>query len=135
MWRQDTNCEVFVGNFIILCFSLLDSDTANGNTDMTKTETVKEDINKNEKVLKNTKNSNKKSANKMANNESNVKEAESYENNKNETDKVVNLDQDKTQPADEMPATPKPVEVETSKIEQPTMPLLFVPKYKYSEGL
>ncbi|KAJ8737191.1 hypothetical protein PYW07_000462 [Mythimna separata] len=109
-----------------------DPDTANGNTtDVTKTESVKEDINKNDKVLKNTKNSNKKSANKMANNESNVKEVESYENGKNETDKVVNVEQDKTQPADEVAAPPKPVE--TAKIEQPAAPQLFVPKYKYSE--
>lgn len=121
------------GKLNILCFLVLDPDTANGNTtDMSKTETVKEDINKNEKVVKNTKNSNKKSANKMAINESNVKEAESYENGKNETDKVVNVEQDKTQPADEL--APKPVPEDTSKIEQQTTPQIFVPKYKYSEG-
>lgn len=114
---------------------MLDPDTANGNaTDMTKTETVKEDINKNEKVVKNTKNANKKSANKMANNESNVKDVESYGNGKNETDKVVNVEQVKTQPAEEM-APPKPVPEDTSKIEQQTSPQIFVPKYKYSEGL
>ncbi|XP_047041267.1 eukaryotic translation initiation factor 4 gamma 3-like isoform X1 [Helicoverpa zea] len=110
-----------------------DPDTANGNnTEITKTETVKEDINKNEKVLTNIKNSNKKSTNKMANNEPNIKEAESYENGKNETDKVVNVENDKTQPADEM-AAPKPAPEDTSKIEAQAAPAVFVPKYKYSE--
>ncbi|KAI8430859.1 hypothetical protein MSG28_001001 [Choristoneura fumiferana] len=64
----------------------IDPDTANGNsTELSKTETVKEDINKNQKLVKNSKNSGKKQSNKMANNE---KETESYENGKDETDKV-----------------------------------------------
>lgn len=102
---------------------------------MTNTETVKEDINKNEKVLKNSKTTNKKSANKMANNESNIKETESYENGKNETDKVVNVEKDITPPAEEMATPTNPEPEETSKIEQPTAPVIYVPKYKYSEGL
>ncbi|XP_022832467.1 eukaryotic translation initiation factor 4 gamma 3-like isoform X5 [Spodoptera litura] len=110
----------------------LDPDTANGNTTETvKAETVREDINKNEKGLKNTKNNNKKSNNKMANNESNVKEVESYENGKNETDKVVNVEKDKIQPADEV-AAPMPVPEEPVKNEPPA-PQIFVPKYKYNE--
>ncbi|XP_050560420.1 eukaryotic translation initiation factor 4 gamma 3 isoform X6 [Spodoptera frugiperda] len=110
----------------------LDPDTANGNTtETTKAETVREDINKNEKGLKNTKNNNKKSNNKMANNESNVKEVESYENGKNETDKVVNVEKDNIQPDEEV-AEPTPVPEEPTK-DEPPAPQIFVPKYKYNE--
>ncbi|CAH0703536.1 unnamed protein product [Spodoptera exigua] len=109
-----------------------DPDTANGNpTETTKADTVKEDINKNEKGLKNTKNNSKKSNNKMANNESNVKEVESYENGKNETDKVVNVEKEKIQPAEEV-AAPIPVPEEPLKNEPPA-PQVFVPKYKYNQ--
>lgn len=117
-------------------FKTSDPDTANGNsTDMTKTETVKEDNNKNEKAMKNSKNSNKKSGNKMANNMPNnepiLKETESNENGKNETDKVVNVEKEKMLPANELTVPAKPVPEETSKAE----PTPFVPKYKYTEGL
>ncbi|XP_075990810.1 eukaryotic translation initiation factor 4 gamma 3-like isoform X2 [Anticarsia gemmatalis] len=110
-----------------------DPDTANGNsTEVTKTETVKEDINKNEKVLKNTKNTNKKSANKMPNNDLNMEKTESYENGKNETDKVVNVEKDKIQPAEEM-ASPNISAPEEEKAPKETSPPVFVPKYKYGE--
>lgn len=126
----------FISCQLIIYFNTSDPDTANGNsTEMTKTETVKEDNNKNEKVMKNSKNSNKKSANKMANsmpnNEPILKETESNENGKNETDKVVNVEKDKMLPANEFTAPAKPVPEETSKAE----PTPFVPKYKYTEGL
>lgn len=127
-----------------------DPDTANGNsTEVTKTETVKEDINKNEKGLKNSKN--KKSANKMANNDLIVEKTESCENGKNETDKVVNLEKDKTEPTEEM-ASPNVSASEEEKdksqaeveVDMPTSatedekaakeaPAIFVPKYKYGE--
>ncbi|XP_028174201.1 eukaryotic translation initiation factor 4 gamma 3-like isoform X4 [Ostrinia furnacalis] len=102
-----------------------DPDTANGNTDVTKTETAKEDFNKNEKVVKNTKNNNKKSGNKMANND-NLKELETYENGKDETDKVSAIDQENALPnKDEiLPAAPEEAE---------TAPPVFVPKYKYND--
>nr|XP_013189288.1 unnamed protein product [Amyelois transitella]XP_013189289.1 unnamed protein product [Amyelois transitella] len=103
-----------------------DPDTANGNTtEVTKTET-KEDINKNEKAVKNSKNNNKKS-NKMATQD--VAESESCENGKDETDKLSNVDQDK--PIDKEEVAEKPAALET--IESPQAPPVFVPKYKYSD--
>ncbi|KAL0852082.1 hypothetical protein ABMA28_000327 [Loxostege sticticalis] len=108
----------------------VDPDTANGNTDVTKTETGKEDLNKNEKVVKNTKNNNKKSANKMANNDVNVKDSETYENGKDETDKVSAVDQENVLPKKEDdPPKPTPEEAEASE----TAPAVFVPKYKYND--
>ncbi|KAL0902448.1 hypothetical protein ABMA27_000312 [Loxostege sticticalis] len=107
-----------------------DPDTANGNTDVTKTETGKEDLNKNEKLVKNTKNNNKKSANKMANNDVNVKDSETYENGKDETDKVSAVDQENVLPKKEDdPPKPTPEEAEASE----TAPAVFVPKYKYND--
>ncbi|KAL0902447.1 hypothetical protein ABMA27_000312 [Loxostege sticticalis] len=108
----------------------VDPDTANGNTDVTKTETGKEDLNKNEKLVKNTKNNNKKSANKMANNDVNVKDSETYENGKDETDKVSAVDQENVLPKKEDdPPKPTPEEAEASE----TAPAVFVPKYKYND--
>ncbi|CAH0703535.1 unnamed protein product [Spodoptera exigua] len=127
-----TNQSDFKMKDINLNNKTTDPDTANGNpTETTKADTVKEDINKNEKGLKNTKNNSKKSNNKMANNESNVKEVESYENGKNETDKVVNVEKEKIQPAEEV-AAPIPVPEEPLKNEPPA-PQVFVPKYKYNQ--
>ncbi|XP_053624819.1 eukaryotic translation initiation factor 4 gamma 3-like isoform X2 [Plodia interpunctella] len=103
-----------------------DPDTANGNTtELTKTDT-KEDINKNEKVVKNSKNNNKKS-NKMATNDVAITESESYENGKDETDKLSNVDQENLIEKEE--AEDKSTAVET---EVQTTPV-FVPKYKYSD--
>lgn len=114
---------------------VLDPDTANGNsTEVSKTETVKVDINKNEKVLKNSKNNNKKSSNKMPNNDVNVEKTESYENGKNETDKVVNVEKDKPQPTEEM-ATSNITAQEEEKATKEPAPAVFVPKYKYGEGM
>ncbi|XP_026730279.1 eukaryotic translation initiation factor 4 gamma 3 isoform X3 [Trichoplusia ni] len=129
-----TNQSEFKMKDINLNNKTTDPDTANGNsTEMTKTETVKEDNNKNEKAMKNSKNSNKKSGNKMANNMPNnepiLKETESNENGKNETDKVVNVEKEKMLPANELTVPAKPVPEETSKAE----PTPFVPKYKYTE--
>ncbi|KAG6449153.1 hypothetical protein O3G_MSEX005901 [Manduca sexta] len=102
----------------------MDADTANGNgTELNKTETAKEDINKNEKVVKNTKNSNKKS-NKMATSEVHLKETESYENGKDETDKVVNVEKNVQEETKQ--------NVGENKEAPPALPV-FVPKYKYSE--
>lgn len=110
-----------------------DADTANGNpTDVTKTETAKEDINKNEKVVKNSKNMSKKSGNKMANNETNVKEAESFENGKDKTDKVSNVEPEE-QLAKSEETTAKPPAAE--KTEAPLAPPVVVPKYNYNPGL
>ncbi|XP_072930362.1 eukaryotic translation initiation factor 4 gamma 1-like isoform X2 [Epargyreus clarus] len=132
-----------------------DPDTANGNsTNVTKTETVKEVLNRNEKAIKNSKNSSKKT-NKMANNtETAAKETVSYENGKDETDKVSNLEQEKPlsknedvevkapadpEPAVAPPAAPEP-EPEPEPEQEPepepapeTEPAAFVPKYKYTE--
>ncbi|XP_073953864.1 eukaryotic translation initiation factor 4G1 isoform X3 [Choristoneura fumiferana] len=104
----------------------IDPDTANGNsTELSKTETVKEDINKNQKLVKNSKNSGKKQSNKMANNE---KETESYENGKDETDKVSIVEEDKAMPQKE--ETSGKTGMTEQQAETPTV---FVPKYKYSE--
>ncbi|XP_063393726.1 eukaryotic translation initiation factor 4 gamma 3-like isoform X1 [Cydia fagiglandana] len=104
----------------------IDSDTANGNTtELSKTETVKEDINKNEKLVKNSKNLSKKSSNKMASNE---KETESYENGKDETDKVSIVEEDKGLPKNE-----EVPEKSTGAAEKPEAAPVFVPKYKYGE--
>lgn len=117
---------------LIYIFSL-DPDTANGNTtEISITDTVKEDVNKNEKVVKNSKNTNKKSANKMANNETSLKEAESFENGKDETDKISNVEQDEELTTAEE-AIPKPTPDE--KPETPAAPAVFVPKYNYNPGL
>lgn len=115
------------------CIISLDPDTANGNsTDITITETVKEDVNKNEKVVKSSKNTNKKSGNKMANNEMSLKEAESFENGKDETDKISNVE-----PEEELAATeePEPKSADAEKPETPAAPAVFVPKYNYNPGL
>lgn len=102
----------------------------------TKADSVTEDINMNEKSLKNTKNNTKKAA-KMANSDVTVKDMESCENGKDETDKVVNVEQEVTpSPAEEAETSvveEKPVEkVEDASV--PPAPIVFVPKYKYSEG-
>ncbi|KAJ0183840.1 hypothetical protein K1T71_000263 [Dendrolimus kikuchii] len=108
-----------------------DPDAANGNTpEVNKTVPAKEDVNKNEKTVKNTKNANKKSANKTAKNETNVKVTESYENGKDETDKVVNVDKQSFGAQDEIPEKSAPAE-ETDAI--PAVAPVFVPKYKYGE--
>lgn len=106
---------------------MTDPETANGNsTELSKTETVKEDINKNQKLVKNSKNSGKKPLNKMANNE---KETESYENGKDETDKVSIVEEDKAMPQKE--ETSGKTAMAEQLVETPTV---FVPKYKYGEG-
>lgn len=97
---------------------------------MTKTETAKEDFNKNEKVVKNTKNNNKKSANKMANND--VKESETYENGKDETDKVSTVDENVLPKTEEDAAKPPAEEAEIN--EPAAAPAVVVPKYKYTDG-
>ncbi|CAH0716172.1 unnamed protein product, partial [Brenthis ino] len=103
-----------------------DPDTANGNsTEVSKVETVKDEVTKNDKAIKNTKNNNKKS-NKMSNNELNMNKTESYENGKEETGKISkeqenNITQDEEKPAD------------TEKPEPASAPSVFVPKYKYSD--
>lgn len=110
---------------------ILDEETANGNpAEVNKVETAKDDGNKSEKSLKNTSNKNKK-ANKMASSEVNMNKGESYENGKDETDKVskeeeisLSKDGEKLVEADKPTAPPA----------APTSPV-FVPKYKYSEGL
>lgn len=118
-----------------LFFILLDADTANGNTtDVTKTETVKEDINKNEKVVKNSKNNSKKSGNKMANNETNVKEAESFENGKDETDNLSNVEvmqEEQLSKSEETAAKALASEKSEASVTSPTV----VPKYNYNPGL
>lgn len=101
---------------------LTDPDKANGNTTEPLSETTKEDLNKNDKALKNQKNNNKKSK-KMANNN---KESESYENGKDETDKVVNIEDTLNEESEAKPTT--------EKIEAPPAQPVFIPKYKYSEG-
>lgn len=118
-----------------LFFILSDADTANGNpTDVTKTETAKEDINKNEKVVKNSKNTSKKSGNKMANNETNVKEAESFENGKDETDNLSNVEvmQEEQLSKSEETVT-KALAAEKSEVPVPSPAV--VPKYNYNPGL
>ncbi|XP_059053450.1 eukaryotic translation initiation factor 4 gamma 3-like, partial [Achroia grisella] len=102
-----------------------DSDSANGNsTDVTKIET-KEDINKNEKLVKNTK---KKSV-KMANSDANVTETVSYENGKNETDKVSNIEQEQSLlSSKEEEAVSKPTEIAVTPVVTK-----FTPKHNYSE--
>ncbi|XP_049884891.1 eukaryotic translation initiation factor 4 gamma 3-like isoform X2 [Pectinophora gossypiella] len=108
-----------------------DPDTANGNTaEITNTDTVKEDVNKNDKVVKNTKNSNKKSGNKMAN-ETNVKDAESFENGKDETDKNSNVEQDEDLSKNKDTSS-KPLSAE--KPDAPAVPPVLAPKYNYNPG-
>lgn len=118
--------------FEVLFFILSDADTANGNpSDVTKTET-KEDINKNDKVLKNSKNNTKKSGNKMANNETNVKETESFENGKDETDNLSNVEvmqEEQLTKSDEAAA-----KTAVEKSEVPGAPSAVVPKYNYNPG-
>lgn len=110
---------------------LLDPDTANGNsTEIAKTETAKEDVNRNEKVVKNTKNTNKKSGNKMANIETNVKEVASIENGKDETDKISNVEQ-----AENLTKNEETEEKPAEKPEVLATPPVFVPKYTYNPGL
>lgn len=110
-----------------------DPDTANGNpTDVT--ETAKEDINKNEKVVKNSKNTSKKSGNKMANNETNVKEAESFENGKDETDNLSNVEvMQEEQFSKNEETTAKATVAEKSEV--PLASPAVVPKYNYNPGL
>ncbi|CAG5008321.1 unnamed protein product [Parnassius apollo] len=105
-----------------------DPDAANGNTievTQTKPETVKEDINKNDKVIKNTKSS--KKGNKMANNE--TKETETHENGKNETDKISNEQEQVLSKTEEVVEQTPAIE----KAESAPAPAVFVPKYKYNE--
>ncbi|XP_052752668.1 eukaryotic translation initiation factor 4 gamma 3-like isoform X2 [Galleria mellonella] len=102
-------------------------DSANGNG--LKIDITKEDINKNEKIVKNSKNSNKKSA-KMANSDTNLIESNPYQNGKDETDKVNNAKHEKSllsPKEDELVS--KPIEVSETLV----TPSVFVPKYKYSE--
>ncbi|CAH0746082.1 unnamed protein product [Diatraea saccharalis] len=104
-----------------------DPDTANGNsTEVAKSEAPKEDLNKNEKVVKNSKN---KKSTKMATDETNLKETESYENGKDETDKVSSLEEEDITKKEELVNNPTSVEIP----EVVTAPPVFVPKYKYSE--
>ncbi|CAH2034191.1 unnamed protein product, partial [Iphiclides podalirius] len=112
-----------------------DPDTANGNVtevSQTKTESVMEDINRNEKVIKNSK-SNKKSNNKMANNETNSKETESNENGKDETDKVSNEQEQVLSKTDEAAEKVPLVEKPESTPAPAPAPAVYVPKYKYND--
>lgn len=128
--------EYYIINKPGLRFFSLDPDTANGNaTEATKLDSVKEDINKNEKSVKNTKNNSKKAA-KMANNDAKhtvVKDMESCENGEDETDKVVNVEQEIPQ-AQEEAEVPAPVEEPAEEAPVPSVPAVFVPKYKYTDG-
>ncbi|CAB3225463.1 unnamed protein product [Arctia plantaginis] len=108
-----------------------DPDSANGNTnEVTKTETVKDDINKNEKV---TKNSKKKPAIKTPHNDVNIEKTESCENGKNETDKVDNIETEKTQLPNEEVASPSMSLPEEEKAAKESPAAIFTPKYKYGE--
>ncbi|XP_068619997.1 eukaryotic translation initiation factor 4 gamma 3-like isoform X2 [Battus philenor] len=115
-----------------LNFKTTDPDNANGNAPevkQIKDETVKEDINKNEKVMKNPK-SNKKSGNKVTNNEASAKETNLHENGKDETDKVSNEQEEILSKTDElMEKAPAIIKVEPAS----PIPAIFVPKYKYSD--
>lgn len=114
---------------------LSDADTANGNTtDVIKTDTSKEDINKNDKVVKTSKNTSKKSGNKMANSETNVKQEESFENGKDETDNLSNVEvmqEEQLSKSEETAAKESAAE----KSEVPVTALAVVPKYNYNPGL
>lgn len=122
----------FLCNFTYLH---LDPDTANGNTtEVSKPEPSKEDINKNEKAVKNTKNSNKKAA-RMASIDGIVSNTESCENGKDETDKVESVEQEVIsgeEVSDDPPSEEKPMEnVDETPVASPSV---FVPKYKYTDG-
>ncbi|KAL4717779.1 hypothetical protein ACJJTC_000928, partial [Scirpophaga incertulas] len=116
-----------------------DSDAANGNTELTKPDSAKEDYNKNEKTVKN--NKIKNAANEMYTNDNNVTDTDSQENGKDETDKISSLEQNvslsakeddevKPLPASTMEETVEPVEAATPP---PPAPPVFVPKYKYND--
>ena len=63
----------------------------------------------------------------MSNNELNLNKTESYENGKDETDKI-NKEQENSLSQDEDPS-------EKEKPSTASSPSVFVPKYKYSDGL
>lgn len=118
-----------------------DPDAANGNLE-TATNNIEtnnignEDVNKNEMTVKNSKNM----AKKAAATESSEKVAESFENGKDETDKITTEQEDVHDHApegNEVKRTEQPevdIVVEPAADPVPKAPLVFVPKYKYSEG-
>lgn len=71
----------------------------------------------------------------MTQNDVNIEKIESCENGKNETDKVDNLETDKTQePSEEIPS-PSISLPEDEKDAKESPAAIFVPKYKYGEGM
>lgn len=105
-----------------------DPDTANGNnTETLETDNSKEDINQNDKVLKNISNINTILVDKMTTNDEDVKDSDKFENGKDETDKIVNVEEKSLDVPEETAA------VSTTPLDKNESNPVFVPKYKYSE--
>lgn len=121
----------FIIYLIIIFFVLLDPDTANGNTiESSKTEdTIKDDINQNEKSVKSPNNNIKLPT--ITNDDTNEQVTDVCENG-NKTDKVVIVEQEITLP-DDADVETKQMPLDKSETQE-TTPVKFVPKYKYGDG-
>ncbi|XP_039763594.1 eukaryotic translation initiation factor 4 gamma 3-like isoform X5 [Pararge aegeria] len=112
-------------------------DTANGKpTEVTKAETVNDEVCKNEKEIKNAKNNNRKSS-KSPTNEQQANLAESYENGNDETDNKVSdeVETPITAEDDEQPANTDTPLFKIPAVPPPPLaaPVAVAPKYKYSD--